>query len=358
MIEPKVVAQRALDALPDSFRNRPFVTEIARRVADEVLRYGHGTLPLDLQEEDGASVVRLICEDLEGAFLLSDQLSSEEEDTEEITPEQRMEQLLDKAQQVEGALASGESLQQLIRQELADTDCGACDHPTCDLYSIALANGKDPDNDKCEPGGPKVTAQVELVMRVANKKEVDPESLLAIEAKAKDEPRREGGLRVLEIGTGRGFPAVVFSLLFPDVSFEIVEPDLRRSWFLKRLMNMLGVRNVRVRVGPVEGFWDELSASYDMVLVKHTPTAQAVEQGVTFARPGGVVVNWQDADWSPVAASYQIDGPGRAMPLAAPLFFTAAPVEGSVLLTARRPGEPEAPEAPETPAETDDSVAV
>jgi hypothetical protein len=114
-------------------------------------------------------------------------------------------------------------------------------------------------------------------------------------------------------------------------------------------------------VGPVESFWNELAGRYDMVLVKHTPTITAVEQAVSFARPGGVIVNWQGSDWSPVAAEYQIHGPGRRMPLAAPLFFTSDPIQGSVLLTARRPDEPETVEASipeaEAPAD-DDSVAV
>ncbi len=363
-LEPRLVAQRAIDALPEALSKRAIVQGIALRLADEVLRYGDGTLPFQRRGEQGDGVVELICEDLEASLLLQDLLATQEEEADELTPEEKMALVLDKAEKVKAQLDGGESLQNLIRVELADTDCGACDHPTCDLYSIALANGKDPDNNKCEPGGPKVTAQVELVMSVGRGEQVNAEKILGIESQAKDEPKREGGLRALEISTGRGFPAVVFSQLFPDVDFEVIESDLKRVWFLKRLMNMMSIRNCRIRVGRPEDFVDQLAGHFDAVFIKHTHITQAVMEGLSFVRPGGTLVNWQDKNWSVVGSEYQHSGPGMRMPLRAPAFFKSDPISQSVLLMTVRPDEPSetpvdpAPESTDAPEATDDSVAV
>jgi hypothetical protein len=339
--DPHLLAQRIVEALPAPLRDRDVVRDIALRMTSELLHYGVGILSFPRRGLSDEGLVQMLCEDLEASLLLSDRLAPQEDEEEvELTPEQRMARVLDKAEAVQSELAAGDTLQKLIRKELADTDCGACDHPTCDAYSIALANGKDADNTKCEPGGPRVTAQVELVMTVGRGDAVDPEKILAIEALARDSGQREGGLRILEIGTGTGFPAMVFSQLFPDVRFDVLEADLHRTWFLKRLTNVLMVRNCRTLVGRPEMFVDRLAEQYDLVFVKHAPTADAVLASVPFVRPGGVIVNWQDRHWSEVGAAYQHSGPGRVMPLQAPLYFKSEPIAQSVLLLIRRPEKP------------------
>lgn len=53
-----------------------------------------------------------------------------------------------------------------IREALADTDCGACDWPTCDEYAQALADGRDKNHTKCEPGGEETTREVDVILKV------------------------------------------------------------------------------------------------------------------------------------------------------------------------------------------------
>ena len=358
-IEPSSIAQKALLALPTALSERDIVTKLARRLADEIMRYGQGTLPFPNEQDGGDAVVKVICEDLEATLLLAEYLADEDEEAEELSPEELAQRVLDKAEQVQKDLDGGLSVQEAIRRELADTDCGACDHPTCDLYSIALADGSDGDNTKCEPGGPKVTAQVELVMTLGKGSDLKTDEILAIEALAKDDSTREGGLRVLEIGSGRGFAGVVFAQIYPDVQFEILEGDLKRVWFLKRLTNLLGVRNCKVRMGRPDTHLEELEGRYDMVLIKRDDMSEAIGVGLSFAQPGGLLVNWQNADWSMEAADYQRHGYGMRVPLMHPMEFQSAPVKGSVLLAARRPKAPdEEPVVHSEPAAAGDSVAV
>jgi protein-L-isoaspartate O-methyltransferase len=334
---PRSVAQRAISALPTALGERTIVRDLAHRLADEILRYGVGTLPGQRHTPDGAHVLEQICEDIEAAQLLAEYLAPQREAAEELTPEQRLARILDKAEQVQRELAGGLSLQEAIRRELADTDCGACDHPTCDLYSIALANGTDKDNTKCEPGGPKVTAQVELVMTVAKGAPVQADKILAIEALAAESGKREGGPRVLVLGSGHGFMGAALAQIYPDVEFTLIEAELRRVWFLKRLVNLLGVRNCTIRTGAAEHYLERLADRFDLVLVPSLLPDAAFALGLPFARPGGRVLNLQDENWSERAAEYQRHGLGRRLPLHRPLEFSAAPIAGHVFLVVMRP---------------------
>lgn len=338
------IARRAVAALPVSLRTRAGLPELAQRLAFEIMDFGHGIVPGRLAEQE-TTVVQTLCEDLEAALLLEDLLATQQPEPEQLTPEQRAQQILEKAELVVSKLKGGASLQQLIRTELADTDCGACDHPTCDEYSVALAKGTDKDNTKCEPGGPKVTAQVELVMEVAQGQSVEPTKIIAIADQAAAAPQRDGSLKVLELGTGHGFPGITLARIYGDVDFTVIEQDVKRAWLLTRLVNVLGLRNCRVIVGSWRDHLDTMAGKYDLVLLKHLPPVEAVSRGVGFARPGGMVVDWQPRTWSQGAAQYQSYGPGFKLPLQAPRYFQSAPIARHVLLMVRRP-EDEAPAAP------------
>jgi hypothetical protein len=353
--DPALIAQQAFDSLPQSLRCREGLAPLTQQVAREVMNFAEGIVRSRDHDQPDA-VLKMLCEDLEAAVLLSDLLATQQEEEEPLTPEQRAEQILKKAEEVVTKLKTGASLQQLIRVELADTDCGACDHPTCDEYAVALAKGTDKDNTKCEPGGPKVTAQVELVMEVSAGQTIDPGKIISIADQAAEVIGHEGGLKVLEIGTGRGFPALLLSRIYPDVDFTLIEQDVKRGWFCKRLVNVLGARNCHVLTGKWSDFVDELAAKYDVVLMKHLNLIDAVTRGVAFARPGGTIVDWQERNWSSAAAQYQAEGPGYRLPLMAPRYFESEPVARQVLLLVRRPEE-EKPKAASVSAPGPDAPA-
>ncbi len=54
----------------------------------------------------------------------------------------------------------------------------------------------------------------------------------------------EPGDRVLDIGSGAGFPGMVMALLCPDASFTLAEARFRKIAFLKRIKNITGAENV------------------------------------------------------------------------------------------------------------------
>ncbi|MCZ4580866.1 16S rRNA (guanine(527)-N(7))-methyltransferase RsmG [Gordonia amicalis] len=58
--------------------------------------------------------------------------------------------------------------------------------------------------------------------------------------------------KVFDIGSGAGLPGLPLAIARPDVSITLIEPLLRRSTFLERAVETLGLENVRVVRGRAE----------------------------------------------------------------------------------------------------------
>lgn len=52
--------------------------------------------------------------------------------------------------------------------------------------------------------------------------------------------------KVIDIGSGAGFPALLLAIYCPDAHFTLVESDLKKSNFLIQAVSELGLKNVRV----------------------------------------------------------------------------------------------------------------
>jgi protein-L-isoaspartate(D-aspartate) O-methyltransferase len=96
-----------------------------------------------------------------------------------------------------------------------------------------------------------------------------------------------GGERVLDVGTGSGYQTALLALLAREVfSIEIVAELASRAAGV--LLETLGLRNVRLRVGDGRAGWPE-AAPFDAILVTAAPTSvppALVEQ----LAPGGRLV--------------------------------------------------------------------
>lgn len=57
-----------------------------------------------------------------------------------------------------------------------------------------------------------------------------------------------------DIGSGNGFPGLVYSILFPDQKLALVDTDERKCEFLKHVATVLGNGNVEVLTKKIESF--------------------------------------------------------------------------------------------------------
>jgi 16S rRNA (guanine527-N7)-methyltransferase len=100
----------------------------------------------------------------------------------------------------------------------------------------------------------------------------------------------EGASVVGDVGSGAGVPGVALAIVAPDVRFELVEPRQARVAFLESVVERLGLRNVGVVHGRVEGVAE---AAWDLGLARaFAPIDRAWEVIRPALRPGGRLVFW------------------------------------------------------------------
>jgi 16S rRNA (guanine527-N7)-methyltransferase len=72
-----------------------------------------------------------------------------------------------------------------------------------------------------------------------------PESIQAPEG-APSKLRLGGGVRVLDIGSGAGFPALPLKIWFPDIHLTLIESNHKKTAFLREVARALTLTNVDV----------------------------------------------------------------------------------------------------------------
>src|SRR5690242_16161556 len=76
----------------------------------------------------------------------------------------------------------------------------------------------------------------------------------------------------IDLGSGAGFPGVPFALLAPAVEVTLIESNQKKSTFLKELIYLLGLRNVKVFSGRAESY----SQTADLVTLRAVEKFEAV----------------------------------------------------------------------------------
>ncbi len=103
-------------------------------------------------------------------------------------------------------------------------------------------------------------------------------------------PHLPAGSRVVDLGSGAGFPGIPLALHRPDLSVTLVEIRERRVSFLRHAVRTLDQGNLRVWRARIE---DRPDTTYDYVLVRAVaPPPRAAELGLVWAQPLGEVWIW------------------------------------------------------------------
>ncbi|MFP4459920.1 MAG: 16S rRNA (guanine(527)-N(7))-methyltransferase RsmG [Candidatus Zixiibacteriota bacterium] len=95
--------------------------------------------------------------------------------------------------------------------------------------------------------------------------------------------------KLLDIGSGAGFPAIPLKLFRPDIDMTLVEAKRKKSLFLKACASFLGFDNYRVEWSRIEDI--KPNADYDIVTSRATMApAKMAKVAIDYIKPGGKII--------------------------------------------------------------------
>jgi len=102
-----------------------------------------------------------------------------------------------------------------------------------------------------------------------------------------------GLIRVIDIGTGAGFPGIPFKILRPEISLSLLDSSKKRIEFLKYLSNSLKLKDLEIIWGRAEeyGRKEGYRERYDVVLARALARLDVlVELGIPFLKIRGLFI--------------------------------------------------------------------
>lgn len=102
---------------------------------------------------------------------------------------------------------------------------------------------------------------------------------------------RMPGLKLLDMGSGAGFPALPIKIVWPDVKVLMVESVKKKGAFLRHIIRLLHLHDTEVLDERVESLVGSFLSAYDVVTARaFSDMGSALNAGSPFLRPGGVLV--------------------------------------------------------------------
>lgn len=108
--------------------------------------------------------------------------------------------------------------------------------------------------------------------------------------------RQKENARVLELGSGGGFPSIPLKIFLPgSVSFTLVERRQKAAFFLEALVAYLNLENISILNNRIEELFSDLSFTnaFDFVLNKAAfQTKNFLDISFGFLKPGAYALHW------------------------------------------------------------------
>jgi 16S rRNA (guanine527-N7)-methyltransferase len=99
------------------------------------------------------------------------------------------------------------------------------------------------------------------------------------------------GLRLLDMGSGAGFPAIPLKIACPELSVTLVESVKKKASFLRHIIRTLPLDQTEVKDVRIEELPENSRKSYDVITVRaFSDIRSAAAAGVIYLKPGGVMV--------------------------------------------------------------------
>ena len=112
-------------------------------------------------------------------------------------------------------------------------------------------------------------------------------------------------LKVIDIGTGAGFPGIPVAIAFPQSQVTLLDSTRKKINFIDNLITTLSLDNVNTLIGRVEAIGQDQNhrESYDLALIRAVAEASVcAEYALPLLKKGGLAIlyrgHWSEQDTS------------------------------------------------------------
>ncbi len=109
------------------------------------------------------------------------------------------------------------------------------------------------------------------------------------------------GFRVMDIGSGAGFPGIPLKIIFPEMALVLVESQRKRCSFMETVVRELGLDQTEVINVRAEDIPAERESQFDAVIFRAvSDLKQCLTLGGRFVAPGGRLIVKKPPDEIPI----------------------------------------------------------
>lgn len=95
-------------------------------------------------------------------------------------------------------------------------------------------------------------------------------------------------LKVMDIGTGAGFPGLVLKIIFPKLEIVLLDSNHKKINFLNEVIKELDLKNIKCLHGRVENLPEEYREHFDIVVSRAVASFRVLlEIGLPYVKTGG-----------------------------------------------------------------------
>lgn len=109
----------------------------------------------------------------------------------------------------------------------------------------------------------------------------------------------EDGMKVLDLGTGAGFPGIPLKIAFPEMQMVLLDSLNKRIKFLQEVIDALGLKGIKAVHGRAEEFAQkrEYRESFDLVVSRAVANLSTLsEYCIPFVQVGGSFVSYKSGE--------------------------------------------------------------
>ena len=103
--------------------------------------------------------------------------------------------------------------------------------------------------------------------------------------------------KIMDIGTGGGFPSVPLSVIYPKTKIFAVDSTSKKINFIKEIKNSFDLKNLTPEVCRIEELPEDLKETFDVVTTRALGNLNLIlEYAVPYLKTGGYFVAYKSAD--------------------------------------------------------------